>query len=202
VHCAGRHANPNLTPHPLRLPLSLHNVPTDVKNYMLDELADEIVNSGHNVVATVYMQSTSAGWLLAAAPASDPSDPSDATGAFRCVGECEVMQGIAAQAESGRFGLARICAGIVGTVHPLPSDEAGAGQVLDAHMRSARNFRGIRLLGGRAEDLPFGTGPFMSMMAALASRKLVWDCNGPETHPLSTKHVLEGVFSTAAAFPE
>ena len=65
-------------------------------------------------------------------------------------------------AESGQFGRTKVCAGIVSTV--LVEGEATAvsalapaaetvAMMLEKHELSGRNFRGIRLLGGKAEQV-------------------------------------------------
>ena len=95
--------------------------------YMLPELLADIAASGHNVVGTCYLQANSFHSALG------PEE-------MRPVGETEVMQGVAAMADSGIYGSVRACAAIVGTCdlrHPR------AEAVLQAHMRS-RNFRGVR----------------------------------------------------------
>ena len=58
------------------------------------------------------------------------------------------------------------------------------GPVLDAHARAGRNFRGIRYLGGRAEQISFQSPAVNAALAEIDKRGLVLDCNGPETHPL------------------
>ena len=94
---------------------------------MLPELLADIAASGHNVVGTCYLQANSFHSGLG------PEE-------MRPVGETEVMQGVAAMADSGVYGSVRACAAIVGTCdlrHPQ------AEAVLQGHMRS-RNFRGVR----------------------------------------------------------
>jgi predicted TIM-barrel fold metal-dependent hydrolase len=53
----------------------------------------------------------------------------------------------------------------------------------------------------QAEQIPFGSDAFEAVAAALARRGLVWECNGPETHPLALETVLTGIFNTATANP-
>ena len=69
---------------------------------MLDDLLADM-NSGHNIVATVFLQCRSMH------RASGPE-------AFRPVGETEFVNGVAAMSASGGYGPAKICAGIVGHV--------------------------------------------------------------------------------------
>jgi predicted TIM-barrel fold metal-dependent hydrolase len=67
----------------------------------------------------------------------------DGPEAFRCVGETEFVNGIAAMSASGGYGKARIAAGIVGTVDLRIGD--AAADVLDAHIAAGGGrFRGIR----------------------------------------------------------
>jgi predicted TIM-barrel fold metal-dependent hydrolase len=97
--------------------------------YMLDDLLAD-TNSGHNIVATVFVQCRSMH------RAGGPE-------AFRPVGETEFVNGVAAMSASGGYGAAKICAGIVGHVDLLLGDRAG--EVLEAHIRAGGGrFRGIR----------------------------------------------------------
>src|SRR5947209_9516712 len=68
--------------------------------YLLDELLADL-NSGHNIVATVFLQCRA-------------MHRADGPEAFRPVGETEFVNGVAAMSASGGYGLARVCAGIVG----------------------------------------------------------------------------------------
>src|SRR5215831_14402154 len=68
--------------------------------YLLDELLAD-VRSGHNIVATVFMECAS----MYRAHGSQAMKP---------VGETEFVQGIAAMAASGTYGATQIAAGIVG----------------------------------------------------------------------------------------
>jgi predicted TIM-barrel fold metal-dependent hydrolase len=97
--------------------------------YMIEEMADDIA-SGHNIVATVYVDCRS--MYRAAGPA-----------AFRPVGEVEFANGVAAMAASGAYGKALICAGIVSHVDLRLGDAAKA--VLEAEIVAGNGrFRGIR----------------------------------------------------------
>jgi L-fuconolactonase len=63
--------------------------------------------------------------------------------AFRVVGETEFVNGIAAMSASGRYGPARICAGIVGYADLRRGE--GVAAVLEAHIAAGGGrFRGIR----------------------------------------------------------
>jgi predicted TIM-barrel fold metal-dependent hydrolase len=68
--------------------------------YLLDDLLDD-TNSGHNIVATVYVQARSM------CRATGPVE-------LRPVVEVEFANGVAAISASGTYGKTRICAGVVG----------------------------------------------------------------------------------------
>jgi predicted TIM-barrel fold metal-dependent hydrolase len=96
--------------------------------YLMEELLADL-NSGHNIVATVFMQ---CGWMHRA---DGPED-------FRPVGETEVVSAVAVLSASGAYGRPRACAGIVGFAD-LRSKQLDA--VLEAHVAAGGGrFRGIR----------------------------------------------------------
>ena len=74
------------------------------ERYLLDEILAD-VGGGHNIVSTVFIE------CGAMFKAVGPE-------AYRCVGETEFVNGIAAMSASGGYGPSRIAAGIVGTVDP------------------------------------------------------------------------------------
>jgi predicted TIM-barrel fold metal-dependent hydrolase len=85
--------------------------------YMIEDMAGDIA-SGHNIIATVYVD-------------------------FRPVGEVEFANGVAAMSASGGYGKAQINAGIVSHVNLLLGD--GAKGVLEAEIAAGNGrFRGIR----------------------------------------------------------
>jgi predicted TIM-barrel fold metal-dependent hydrolase len=97
--------------------------------YLLHELLDDL-NSGHRIVATVFLQCRSMH------KAGGPEE-------LRPVGETEFVNGIAAMSASGAFGLTRACAGIVGYADMRLG--ARVRDVLEAHIRAGGGrFRGIR----------------------------------------------------------
>ena len=101
----------------------------DGNTYLLPELLAD-VNAGHNVVATVFEECHS--MYRATGPRHEAS-----------LGETEFVAGIAAMAESGTFGKARVCARIVGNVS-LMLGSAARG-LLERHMiASGGRFAGIR----------------------------------------------------------
>ena len=96
---------------------------------MIEEMAADIT-SGHNIVATVYVDCRS--MYRATGPE-----------AFRPVGEVEFANGVAAMSASGGYGPAQINAGIVSHVDLLLGD--GAKPVLEAEIAAGNGrFRGIR----------------------------------------------------------
>ena len=97
--------------------------------YLLDELLAD-VNSGHNIVSTVFVQCRA-------------MHRADGPEAFMPVGETEFVNGVAAMSASGIYGPTRICEGIIGHVDLRVG--AQAAEVLKAHVRAGGDrFRGIR----------------------------------------------------------
>ncbi len=99
------------------------------QRYLIEEITDDIA-SGHNIIATVYVEARS--MYRAGGPE-----------AFRPVGEVEFTNGAAAMSASGGYGPAAVCAGIVGHVNLLLGD--GARAVLEAEISAGQgHLRGIR----------------------------------------------------------
>jgi len=99
------------------------------QRYMIEEIAADIA-SGHNIVATVYVDCRS--MYRAGGPE-----------AFRPVGEVEFANGVAAMSASGGYGNTALCAGIVGHANLLLGEAARA--VLEAEIAAGNGrFRGIR----------------------------------------------------------
>src|ERR1700704_414034 len=99
------------------------------QRYLIEEMASDIA-SGHNIVATVYVDCRS-------------MYRADGPEAFRPVGEVEFANGIAAMSASGGYGPAAICAGIVSHVNLLLGE--AARPVLEAEIAAGNGrFRGIR----------------------------------------------------------
>jgi predicted TIM-barrel fold metal-dependent hydrolase len=97
--------------------------------YLLHELLEDL-NSGHRIIATVFLQCRS--MYKAAGPAES-----------RPVGETEFVNGIAAMSASGGFGPTRVCSGIVGYADMRLGSRVS--DVLEAHIRAGGGrFRGIR----------------------------------------------------------
>jgi len=97
--------------------------------YLLPELLEDL-NSGHNIVATVFEECHS--MYRAHGPDEE-----------RSLGETEFVTGIAAMSASGAFGPAKICARMVGAVDLMRGD--AARPLLERHMiASGGRFAGIR----------------------------------------------------------
>jgi predicted TIM-barrel fold metal-dependent hydrolase len=124
------------------------------QRYLLDEITTDIA-SGHNVVATVYVEARS--MYRAKGPES-----------FRPVGEVEFANGAAAMSASGGYGPAAVCAGIVGHVSLLSGE--GARPVLEAEISAGQGrFRGIR------HSVAWDSDPNVAHMYATRPKGLLLD---------------------------
>jgi predicted TIM-barrel fold metal-dependent hydrolase len=111
--------------------------------YLLHELLADL-RSGHNVVATVFLQ------CHAMYRAHGPEE-------LRPVGETEFVAGIAAMSDSGGYGSTRVAAGIVGYADLTLGDRVDA--VLEAQLRAGGGrFRGVRHSGNWDADPIIGNG--------------------------------------------
>ena len=101
--------------------------------YLPEEFLTDL-RSGHNTVATVFLQCHTKYRV------HGPEE-------FRPVGETEFAAGIAAMSDSGAYGPTRICQGIVGFADLTLGDRVTP--VLEAHIRAGGGrFRGVRNSGG------------------------------------------------------
>jgi L-fuconolactonase len=119
--------------------------------YFLEELLAD-TGSGHNIVATVFVQ-CGYGYRT-----SGPEE-------LRPVGETEFVAGVAAEAECRKLKT-RVCAGIVGTADLTLGE--GVDTVLRAHVEAGRDrFRGIRHITARHKDFNASllTPPPLHLMA-------------------------------------
>ena len=97
--------------------------------YLLHELLADL-NTGHNVVATVFVECHA---MYRASGAVE----------LRSVGETEFVAGIAAMSDSGLYGPTRVAAGIVGFADLTLGDRVEP--VLHEHLRAGGGrFRGVR----------------------------------------------------------
>jgi L-fuconolactonase len=121
--------------------------------YLLDELLAD-TNSGHNIVATVYVQARSM---------YGDTGPVE----MRPVGEVEFANGVAAMCASGVFGKTRVCAGIVG--HADLTLGSGVEPVLAALLRAGGDrLRGIRHI--TAWDASFINQAYLAPPGLLADK--------------------------------
>ena len=97
--------------------------------YLCEEISNDIQDSGHNVVQTVFAQ------CGAFYRADGPEE-------MKCIGETEFVNGIAAMSRSGLYGSTRLCTGIFSTADLRLG--SGVEAVLEAHLQASSNFRGIR----------------------------------------------------------
>ncbi len=109
--------------------------------YLLDELRADL-ESGHNVVATVFLECRS-------------MYRADGSPEMRPVGEIEFVAGIAAMSQSGNYGKTRVAAGIVGAADLTLGDRVEP--VLLAQLRAGGGrFRGVRHSAGYDADPVIG----------------------------------------------
>ena len=102
--------------------------PATAVKYVLEDILADV--EGNNVRQTVFIQANS-------------MYRADGAEAFRCIGETEWVQGIAAQSASGQWGETRIAAGIISGVPLSLGDDVAP--ILEAHIAaSPQRFRGIR----------------------------------------------------------
>ena len=101
--------------------------------YLLDELLEDLA-SGHNIVATVFLEC--AAMYRSGGPIH-----------MRSIGETEFVNGIAAMSASGKYGKSKICAGIVGFADLTLG--ASVSEVLEAQVNAG---------GGRFKGIRYGAG--------------------------------------------
>jgi L-fuconolactonase len=128
--------------------------------YLCQHIADDVNDSGHNVVQTVFAQ------CGAMYKRDGPEE-------LRCVGETEFVQGIVAMSNAGIYGDARLCTGIFGTADLQLG--AAVEPVLLAHIGASANFRGIR--SGFPADLD---ATFQEGFRMLAKHNLAFDNYSPD----------------------
>eukprot|EP00927_Polykrikos_kofoidii_P047995 TRINITY_DN42248_c0_g1_i1.p1 TRINITY_DN42248_c0_g1~~TRINITY_DN42248_c0_g1_i1.p1 ORF type:complete len:361 (-),score=46.35 TRINITY_DN42248_c0_g1_i1:149-1231(-) len=160
-----------------------------VSRYMLEDFVADL-NSGHNIVKTVYMQSSAslATWGRA-----------EGQEIMRVVGETEFVNSLVGMPGSVCHRNCEVAAGIVSTVDLRLG--SCVESVLLAHRAAARGFRGIRFQGGKAESIDFDDPAILDAARVLERLGMVYECNGPETHPLDIFGVLGGLRRLACACP-
>jgi L-fuconolactonase len=140
--------------------------------YLLDELLADL-NTGHNVVATVFLECRSM------YRADGPLE-------LRPVGETEFVAGIGAMSDSGSYGQTRVAAGIVGYADLTLGDRVEP--ILLAHLRAGGGrFRGVRhsagydsspVIGNSRQDMQpglYGRADFRAGLACLSRLSLALD---------------------------
>lgn len=99
--------------------------------YLLEEFAEDIGESGHNVVSSVFVQCRT-------------MYRADGPVLYQPLGEVEFIRGVAAQARSGFYGKTRVAQAIVGCADLLQG--AAIGPVLEAMATAGGGaFKGVRL---------------------------------------------------------
>jgi predicted TIM-barrel fold metal-dependent hydrolase len=128
-----RHREPILEPELPIVDPHHHLWERKTHRYLLPELLAD-TGSGHNVVATVFVECVAM---------YRPDAPPE----MRSLGETEFVNGTAAMSASGIYGPTRACAGIVGFADLTRGE--WARPVLEAHVRvGGGRFRGIRHAAG------------------------------------------------------
>jgi L-fuconolactonase len=125
--------------------------------YLMPDLLEDI-GSGHNIVATVYLE-----WL-SMYRAGGPEE-------MRAVGEIEFANGVAAMCASGGYGKPRLCAGIVGHADLMLG--ARVARVLEAMIAAGGGrFRGIRYIASSDPDQAQWGATFMRPQGLLRDSKV------------------------------
>ncbi len=125
------------------------------KRYLMEELLAD-VTSGHNILATVYIECGSM---------YRQTGPE----AMKPLGEMEFVNGVAAMSASGRYGATRLCAGIVGFADLTKPDTVQS--VIERYQAIAgERFRGLRQVSFWDE-----TGHFYRYAMRRPTRHLLMD---------------------------
>src|SRR5215831_6937043 len=125
--------------------------------YLLPDLLAD-TGSGHNIVATVYLE-----WLS--------MYRKDGPTELRPVGEVEFANGVAAMAASGAYGKTQVCAGIVGYADLALG--AAVEKVLEAMIEAGGGrFRGIRFITASHPDQAAWGSPIIRPAALLLDRRV------------------------------
>ena len=140
--------------------------------YLIEDLLAD-TNSGHNILATVFVQARA-------------FHRADGPEHLRPTGETEFVNGVAAMSASGVYGNTRLCAGIVGHADLRLGDKVD--ETLDRHIAVAGGrFRGIRHIAAwDADDVVLNPGnpapknlladpAFRAGFAKLAPRDLTFE---------------------------
>ena len=143
----------------------VERIPYD--RYLLHELAAD-VNSGHNIVSTVFVEARS-------------MYRTDGVENFRSVGEVEFVQGLAAASASGLYGPTRAAAAIIGAAD-ISLGKAVEPILEGLQAASPNRFRGVRRAAtwdphpdveNRAEKGLLATADFKAGAQLLVSKGLI-----------------------------
>jgi predicted TIM-barrel fold metal-dependent hydrolase len=115
-----------------------HHIWNHYQRYLIDELAEDLTGSGHNIRGTVYIECTS-------------MYRKDGNAVFESIGEVEFANGVGAVFAAGTYGDVRACSGIVGRVD-LTLGDLGAEVMKACVARAPERFRGIRHMAGWDES--------------------------------------------------
>ena len=142
---------PIIDPHHHLLDRPLHGT------YLMPELLADVA-SGHNVLATVFLE-----WM-SMYRADGPVE-------LRPVGEVEFANGAAAMSASGNYGKALACAGIVG--HADLTLGSGVAPVLEAMIAAGGGrFRGVRLITASDPQQPLWGSAVVRPQGLLQGRQV------------------------------
>ena len=156
--------------------------------YLLDD-----TNSGHNIVATVFVQARS-------------MDRETGPVELRPVGEIEFVNGVAAMSASGTYGKTRICAGIVG--HADLTLGSRVEPVLAALARAGGDrFRGIRHITAWDADSSVGNPAYVMPQHLMAEERFregfaVLGCLGLSFDAWLFHPQIDELASLARTFPD
>lgn len=154
--------------------------------YLPEALFADITGSGHNVIATVYVD------CFANYRDSGPEH-------LRVVGETEYVDSVAEEAIRIGGKVAGACSAIVGNGDLMLG--AAVSEILDAHIDASTRFRGIRRMTLSDVDAPImppelmASAPFREGFKELAKRQLTFDASCFHSQ-------LNEVVDLARAFPE
>ena len=165
---------------------ALHGGP---RRYLIDEIMADM-NSGHNVVGTVFVDCFS-------------MYTEGVTDGSHTVGETTFAQGMFAMSDSGAWGKTRVCQGIISRVD-LSLGAQKVEQYLRAHMAAGRNFRGIRSFdfapwpATEAEKEPLADAVFVEGLEVVNKLGLVLEVYAGHSLDTGFAHIAQ----LADKFPE
>lgn len=127
--------------------------------YLLEEFAEDIGESGHHVVSSVFVQCRT-------------MYRADGPLRYRPLGEVEFIRGVAAQARSGFYGKTRVAQAIVGCADLL--EGAAVAPVLEAMVAAGGGaFKGVRLPVASHPDPTVRSNPVPAPAGLLTDTRFV-----------------------------